>query len=106
MARLLEKTLLLGLGVLTLTREKVKQTVDELIEEEKVAPEDARKLIDALVAKGEAEREELRQLIRQELDGVKPVTRKEFEELSDKIEELMDRLEQVTDQETVESEDE
>ncbi len=96
MTGLLEKTMLLGLGVLTLTRDKVKSAIDELVEEKEVEPEEARRLIDALVDKGEEEREELRRMIRQEMDKVKPITRKEFNELSQKIDDLMARMEEKT----------
>ena len=95
MANILEKTLLMGLGVFTLTRVKVREAVNELIEEEGVEPEEAEKLADALVSKGEKEREELRNMIRQEVDRVKPVTRKEFEALKQQVEELADSIDQL-----------
>jgi polyhydroxyalkanoate synthesis regulator phasin len=94
MANILEKTLLIGLGVFTLTREKVREAVNELVEEEGVAPEEAQKLADALVAKGEKEREELRDMIRQEMRRVKPVTRQEFEALKQKVDDLADEFDQ------------
>jgi len=99
MADLLEKTLLLGLGVLTLTREKVKQAVDRLVERGEVKPEEAPSVIDRLVARGEEEREELRRLVRQELDKIHismPLaSRKDIEGLSQKIEELAARVEEL-----------
>lgn len=96
MAGLIEKTLLVGLGLLTLTREKVTQFVDELVKEGEVKPEESRTLANVLIAKGEAEREELRKLVRAEVKkvrGAQPVSRKEFEELSKKVDELAARLE-------------
>ncbi|MGD2144530.1 MAG: hypothetical protein PVF54_08650 [Anaerolineae bacterium] len=97
MANILERTLLLGLGVLTLTREKVSEAVNELVDEEQVEPEEARKLIDALVSKGEKERQELRDVIRQEVDRVRPVTRNEFEALNRKVDDLVDRIERLSE---------
>jgi polyhydroxyalkanoate synthesis regulator phasin len=94
MAGLLERTMLLGLGVLTLTRDKVKSAIDELVEEKEVEPEEARRLVDALVDKGQEEREELRRMIREEVDKVKPITRKEFNELNQKIDDLMARMQE------------
>ena len=105
MANLLEKTVLLGLGVLTLTRDKVKEAVDELVEEGKVEPEESRRIVDVLVAKGEKEREELRKLVRQEVESVKPVARREFEELSRKIDELIARLEPAEEESSEEETD-
>ncbi len=95
MAGLVEKVLLLGLGALTLTREKVTQFVEELVKEGEIKPDESRNLANVLIAKGEAEREELRKLIREELRkarGAKPVSRQEFEALTKKVDELAARL--------------
>ena len=98
MASIVEKALLMGLGAWSLTRDKVNEAVNELVEEEEVEPEEARRLVDALVTKGEKEREELRQMIRKEVDQVRPVTRKEFEELSRKVDNLMETIEQLSEE--------
>ena len=99
MANILEKTLLMGLGVFTLTREKVREAVNELVEEEGVEPEEAEKLADALVSKGEKEREELRDMVRQEVRRVKPVTRKEFDALKAQVDDLVDKIGQSSETE-------
>jgi polyhydroxyalkanoate synthesis regulator phasin len=96
MANILEKTLLMGLGVLTLTREKVSEAVNELVAEEEVQPEEAGKLVDALVSKGEKERQALQEIIRQEVDRVRPVTRKEWQELNQKMDALAEQLERLS----------
>jgi polyhydroxyalkanoate synthesis regulator phasin len=98
MANILEKTLLMGLGVLTLTREKVSEAVNELVAEEEVEPEEAGRLVDALVSKGEKERQALRDIIRQEVDRVKPVTRKELEALNQRVDALTDRIDQLAEE--------
>ena len=51
MARLIERSLLLGLGALTLTRDKVNHFVDKLIEEGEVKPEEAPGIVDRLVTR-------------------------------------------------------
>lgn len=96
MAGLIGKTLLVGLGLVALTREKVTQFVDKVVKEGEVKPGESRTLANVLIAKGEAEREELRKLVRAEIKRVRdarPVSRKEFEELGKKIDELAARLE-------------
>ena len=98
MSNIVERALLLGLGAWSLTRDKVKEAVNELVEEEEVEPEEARKLIDALVTKGEKEREELRRMVRQEVDQVRPITRKEFEELSQKVDDLIDKVDRLSEE--------
>ena len=97
--RLIEKSLLLGLGVLTLTRDKVVQTVNSLVEEGEVKAEDAPGIIDRLVTKGEEEREELRKLMQEELDKLKirgpMASHKDIEELGQKIDDLATRIDEM-----------
>jgi polyhydroxyalkanoate synthesis regulator phasin len=105
MAGLIEKSLLLGLGVMTLTRDKVKQFVDRLVEEGEVKPEEAANIIDKLVARGKEEREEIRKLVREELDKVRvkvPVaSHKDIEELSQKIDELSAKVDKLAGEKPV-----
>ena len=99
MAGLLEKSVLLGLGVLTLTRDKVTQVVNKLVEEGEVKADEAPTIVDKLVARGEREREEIRRLVRQELDKVHAhapgASRQEIEELNQKIDALIARVEEL-----------
>jgi len=95
MAGLIERSLLLSLGVLTLTRDKVVQFVDKLIEEGEVKPEEAPGIVDKLVTRGEEEREELRKLVRQEFDRVLPTSRQDIEELNSKMDEMAARIEEL-----------
>lgn len=94
--RLLERTFLFGLGLLTLTREKVVQFVDKLVEEGEVRAEEAPKVVERIIARGEEEREALRKLVRQELERWAPASRQEVEELRKKVEELTRRLEEAS----------
>ncbi len=95
MAGLIERSLLLGLGVLTLTRDKVVQFVDKLVEEGEVRPEEAPGIVDKLMRRGEEERGELRKLVRQELDRVTPVSRQDIEGLNRKMDEMAARIEEL-----------
>ncbi len=99
MAKLIEKSLLMGLGMLTLTRDKVRQFVDKLVEDGDIKPEEAPGIIDKLVERGETEREELRKLVRQELDKardrVSPASHKDVEALSQKIDELAAQIKEL-----------
>jgi polyhydroxyalkanoate synthesis regulator phasin len=105
MANLLEKTLLMGLGVLTLTREKISEAVNELVAEEELKAEEAGRLVDALVSKGEKERQALRDIIRQEVDRVIPVTRKELEALNQKIDALTEQVGQLAEEKSAQEEE-
>ena len=96
MTGLIEKSLLAGLGVMVLTRDKVKEFVDKLVEEGEVKPEEAPSIVDKLVERGEAEREELRKLVRQELDKTRfVVSRRDVEALSQKIDDLAAKVEEL-----------
>lgn len=97
--RLIEKSMLLGLGVLTLTKDKVVQAVNNLVEEGQVNAEEAPGIIDRLVTRGEEEREELRKLMREELDKLRVrgpmVSHKDIEELGQKIDDLAARIDEL-----------
>jgi polyhydroxyalkanoate synthesis regulator phasin len=99
MAGLIEKSLLLGLGVLTLTRDKVVQFVNKMVEEGEVKAEEAPSIVDRLVARGEEDREALRKLMREELEkmrlNVPLASRREIEELGQKIDELTAKIEEL-----------
>ena len=97
--RLIEKSMLLGLGVLTLTKEKVTQAVNNLVEEGQVQAEEAPGIIDRLVTRGEEEREELRKLMREELDKLRVrgpmVSHKDIEALGQKIDDLTAQIDEM-----------
>ena len=99
MAGLVEKGLLLGLGVLTLTRDKVVQFVNKMVEEGEVKAEEAPTIVDRLVAKGEEEREQVREMMREELEKMRAnvplVTHKDVETLNQKIDELTAMIEEL-----------
>lgn len=107
MTNFVERTFLLGLGVLTLTREKVASTVEDLVEAGELEARESRQLVDKLVAKGEEEREELRKLIRQEMErarGMKPVSRQEFEDLIERVEGLEQQVRIMAEPEVTQTE--
>lgn len=58
-------------------------------------PEEAPGVVDRLVARGEEERGELRNLVRQELDRLTPVSRQDIEELNRKMDELAAQIEEL-----------
>ncbi len=99
--RLIEKSMLLGLGVLTLTRDKIVQTVNSLVDEGEVKADEAPGIINKLVSRGEEERAEIRKLMREEIEKRRihsPVaSHKDIEELSQKIDDLAARIDKLVD---------
>lgn len=96
MTQWLERSLLFGLGLLTVTREKVVQMVDKLVEEGNVRAEEAPKVVERLIARGEEEREALRKMIREEMARWAPSSRQDMEDLKRRVDELAARVEELS----------
>lgn len=92
------KALYLGLGLFSVTRERVEKVVNELMEKGEISREEAGQVIEDLIKKGEEEKKALRNLIQEEMGGLKKdlsmATRAELEELKARIEELEKKLNQ------------
>ena len=85
MANLFEKGLLVGIGLLSMTREKAQEIIDDLSHEGEVQKGEVRQWVDQLTDRGEEERQALRKLIRDEmkkvLDEMGLVTKEDLKEL-------------------------
>ena len=65
MANLFEKSVNLGLGIFAYSRDKVEDLVDDLVNKGEVAKKDAREFASELLKRGEEQRNELKNLIRE-----------------------------------------
>jgi polyhydroxyalkanoate synthesis regulator phasin len=85
MANLLEKGFLIGIGLLSMTREKAQDIIDDLSNEGDLQKGEAKEWVDQISARGEEERQALRKLIRDEmkkvLDEMGLVTKEDIKEL-------------------------
>lgn len=85
MTNLFEKGFLVGMGLLSMTREKAQDIIDELSHEGELQKSDAKQWVDQLSDRGEEERQALRKLIRDEmkkvLDDMGLVTKEDIKEL-------------------------
>ena len=70
MKSLLEKSFLVGTGLLSMTREKAQQVIEELSQEGEFQKNEVKDLVDQLSSRGEEERQALRKLIRDEMKKV------------------------------------
>lgn len=88
MKTLLEKGFLAGLGLLSMTREKAQQVVEELTHEGELQKSEMKQWVDQLSDRGEEERQALRKLIRDEmkkvLDEVGFATKEDIQKLLEK----------------------
>jgi polyhydroxyalkanoate synthesis regulator phasin len=70
MKTILEKGLLAGIGLLSMTREKAQKIIDDLSHEGEVQKSEVTQWVDQLASRGEEERTALRKLIRDEMKKV------------------------------------
>lgn len=88
MTNLLEKGLLVGIGLLSMTREKAQEVIDELSHEGTLQKSEVKQWVDQLSDRGEEERQALRKLIREEmkkvLDEMGLVTKEDIQKLLEK----------------------
>lgn len=93
---MMKKAFYLGLGVMSMTREKAERFYNEMIEKGQMSGEEAREFVDEAVKKGEEERKEMSKFIREEMDEFKKdwsmVSRAEFEALEARVKELEQKL--------------
>ncbi len=68
MTNIFEKSINLGLGIFVYSREKIEDLVEELVSKGEVAHKDARKFTQELIKRGEEQREELKKLIKDEVE--------------------------------------
>ena len=96
MRELVEKTMLAGIGALSLTRERARALVDDLVERGEARHEAAEKLVDRWVKRGEEEREALHKLVKDEIEralgAVNLATKEDIAALSKQMETLAQRL--------------
>jgi polyhydroxyalkanoate synthesis regulator phasin len=88
MKTLLEKSFLAGIGLLSMTREKAQQIVEDLTHEGELQKNEVKQWVDQLSDRGEEERQALRKLIRDEMkkvmDEMGLATKEDIQKLLDK----------------------
>ncbi len=88
MKSLFEKGFLVGIGLLSMTREKAQQVIEELSHEGEVQKGEMKQWVDQLSDRGEEERQALRKLIRDEvkkvLDEMGLATKEDIQKLHEK----------------------
>ncbi|PKO24022.1 MAG: hypothetical protein CVU38_01000 [Chloroflexi bacterium HGW-Chloroflexi-1] len=94
--KLLEKGFYAGVGVLSLTREKARALVDDLVKRGEARHDAAEELVDRWVKRGEEERAALHKLVEDEIEralgAVDLATKEDIAALSKQIETLAQRL--------------
>ncbi|UNC92393.1 phasin family protein [Candidatus Contubernalis alkaliaceticus] len=91
------KTILFGLGAISLTKEKAEEMVDMMVKKGEVNKDEAQKVVNDFVEKGKKEREVLQETIKNELNQIlnqaELATKEDIGRLENKIDELKGLLE-------------
>ena len=91
MSDIINKVFMAGLGVLSLTREKIEELIDDLAKRGEVSQEEKSGVLDDLVEAVDKRKVEIQNFVKKEvkkiLESLDVPTREEFEELKKKIEE-------------------
>ncbi|MDM7461876.1 MAG: hypothetical protein P3X24_009565 [bacterium] len=93
---LMEQSLLMGLGAVSLTRETAQNLVDEMVKRGQAQREEAGDMVEQLVQRGEKQRTALRQLIRDEVQEVlrelQLPTHADMKSLEQKLDAILQKL--------------
>lgn len=96
MIELVKKSMLAGVGLAVVTKEKVLDSLDELVERGKLTREEAREMSDKIVEEGKVETEKARgeasKLFNEMLHRANVVTKDQYEALAARVTELEGRL--------------
>jgi len=91
-----EKAYLAGLGALTVTKDKAKEIVDELVEKGKITAEEAPKFLKDVIAKAEEGKKEIEQRIQKgtedALNKLNVASKKDIEALEKKLDLILKEL--------------
>lgn len=93
---IIKKAMLLGLGVISLTKEKAEELVDDLIKRGEVTREERFKIVDKLLKEAEKQEEELfgkiSETVQKVITDLGLPTKKELDEISKRLEEIEKRI--------------
>jgi polyhydroxyalkanoate synthesis regulator phasin len=93
---IVKKAMLLGLGVISLTKEKAEVVVDELIKRGEVSREERFKMVDKLLKEAEKQEEELTgkisETVQKAITKIGLATKKDLEDISKRLEEIEKKI--------------
>jgi polyhydroxyalkanoate synthesis regulator phasin len=93
---IIRKSLYAGLGVVVVTGEEIRKTVDRFVEAGKMTVEDSEALVRELSAKGEKQQDEFQQwladMVRATVNRLEIADKREVEELTAKVKLLEERI--------------
>jgi polyhydroxyalkanoate synthesis regulator phasin len=95
MTDIFEKTLYLGLGIVSMTKDRAEEIINDLVERGKVSENESAKAVRDLMSRAEKERNALdtkiNEAIEKAVKGMHLATRQDIEEINRKLDELMEK---------------
>ena len=92
----IKKAMLLGLGLISLTKEKAEEIVDDLIKRGEVSREARCKMVDKLLRESEKKEEELtgkiNETVQKTITQIGLVSKKDLEAISERLAEIEKRM--------------
>lgn len=86
----------LGLGAISLTKEKAEMFIDEMVERGEINKEDAKQTLDDVIKKGEEQKVMIQNMVREEIDNWRSkygvVSRAEYDKLLERIQVLESKI--------------
>ncbi len=98
MLDIVRKTLLLGIGIAAMTRDKIEEAAKKIAEEDKLSEEEGRKLAEDLLKQSDEARKNLKDQVEKFVDNtlekLNSPSRKDLQQLEERIEKL-EKLQKV-----------
>jgi polyhydroxyalkanoate synthesis regulator phasin len=70
MSDILKKAISLGLGITAVSREKIQQFVDELVDKGEMAQTESKDVVNRLIARGEEQKEEIKRMVQDQVKKI------------------------------------
>jgi len=102
MTDIFEKGLYLGLGALSVTREKAEKIISELVDKGKITQDESGRVLKSLMEKADAEKkileEKLEQALEKMMKKMNLVSQKDLTDIHQKLDELTKKLDKLDKQ--------
>ncbi|MFN8254696.1 MAG: phasin family protein [Bacteroidales bacterium] len=93
---LFKKFVYTGVGLISLTKDKLEKTIDDLIKEEKISTKEGEKIVNEFLKNTETKKTELEEYLRKIIDKavskIKFASAKDLEDLEKRVKQLEDLL--------------
>lgn len=97
---ILRKTMLAGLGIYSLTKEKAQAMMEELVQKGELSKDEGSKFVKAMMDKADEEITHLKELVDKQVDQavskIRPSYEQEFKKLHQKIDKLTKEVEKLS----------